>query len=126
MPSEYRTISEQMQVQAVAQANSMQESEKGDEVRATRKRDQAMDQLEEWMSFFNEIAKIALEGSPGLLKKLGIYDHTPGKTSENQGENNTTAVGTDTTAGENSKNAGENHITAGEKDKTARFYPFLG
>lgn len=67
---------EAMQVKAVADANSKQEAEKGDEVRATRLRDQALDQLDEWMSDFMKIANIALDGQEGLKKKLGIYKKT--------------------------------------------------
>ena len=65
---------ESLQVKAVEDANSKQEAEKGDVVRATKLRDQAMDKLDEWTADFKKVARIALDGHDGLLKKLGIYE----------------------------------------------------
>ena len=65
---------ESLQVKAVEDANSKQEAEKGDVVRATRVRDLALDKLDEWAADFRKVARIALDGHDGLLKKLGIYE----------------------------------------------------
>lgn len=62
----------QAQVEAVAEANSMQEQEKGDAQDATHARDAAVDALDEWMSDFYAIARIALEDRPQQLEKLGL------------------------------------------------------
>ncbi|KAB8140013.1 hypothetical protein F8S13_25345 [Chloroflexia bacterium SDU3-3] len=43
---------------------------------ATAARDAAFDALDEWMSDFIAIAKIALEDEPQLLEKLGILAHS--------------------------------------------------
>lgn len=65
---------ESIQVSAVADANSKQEAEKGDVVTATLVRDKALDKLDEWTADFKKVARIALDGHDGLLKKLGIYE----------------------------------------------------
>lgn len=59
-------------VDDVETANAAQEQEKGEAQEATRKRDQALDALDEWMSDFVAIARVALEDRPQHLEKLGV------------------------------------------------------
>lgn len=60
------------QVEAVAEANSTQEKEKGNAQDATEARDAAVEALDEWMSDFYAIARIALSDQPQQLEKLGL------------------------------------------------------
>lgn len=67
--------------------NQIKESETGDVVRATKKRDEALDELNDWMADFKKVANIALEGQDGLLKKLGIYEKEGGSKDNDQSDN---------------------------------------
>ena len=59
-------------LKAIEAANLIQEKEKGEAQAATQKRDAALDELQDWMSDFRAIAKIALEDDPQRLESLGI------------------------------------------------------
>lgn len=62
----------QAMVNAVEQAYAVQLKEKGEAQNATPVRDDAFDDLQEWMSDFVGIARIALEAQPQYLEILGI------------------------------------------------------
>jgi hypothetical protein len=64
------------EVEAVSQANLVQDKEKGEAQNATRVRDQAIDKLDKWLSDFVAIARIALESEPQLLESLGILERS--------------------------------------------------
>lgn len=46
--------------------------EKGESQDATKKKDKAMSEMEEWMNDFYAVAKIAMEDQPQLLESLGL------------------------------------------------------
>tara|TARA_R110002050_G_scaffold89774_1_gene188980 strand:- start:37267 stop:37446 length:180 start_codon:yes stop_codon:yes gene_type:complete len=46
--------------------------ESGEAQQATDDRERAMDEIDEWMSLYYTIAKIALANKPQLLEKLGV------------------------------------------------------
>ena len=62
----------QVDLEAVQTANISQQKEKGDAQAARETRDEAIDNLDDWLSDFIAIAKIALEEKPQLMESLGI------------------------------------------------------
>jgi hypothetical protein len=50
----------------------VQLKEKGEAQAATEARDKALDNLQEWMSDYIAVARIALEDEPQLMEMLGI------------------------------------------------------
>ena len=60
------------ELKAIETANLTQEKEKGEAQAATQKRDAALDALQDWLSDYLAVAKVALEDNPQLLEGLGI------------------------------------------------------
>lgn len=52
--------------------NQAQETERGEAQAVTVARDQAIDDLGEWMADFRKVARVALDDNPQLLEELGI------------------------------------------------------
>ena len=67
-----RLEAEQALIQAVLDANLVQEKEKGEAQEATQQRDAKLDEMDEWMADFKVIALVALEENPQWLEKLGF------------------------------------------------------
>ena len=61
----------------VEQANLAQEKEKGEAQAATQTRDTALDELQDWLSDYLAIAKVAMEEEPQLLEGMGILVRSP-------------------------------------------------
>ncbi|MGC1309071.1 MAG: hypothetical protein WA885_17740 [Phormidesmis sp.] len=65
------------EIEAIETANLAQEKEKGEAQAATQKRDVALDELQDWLSDYLAIAKVALEADPQLLEGLGVLQRSP-------------------------------------------------
>ena len=62
----------QTKVEQAFTLKTSQEQEKGEAQEATQKRDAAIAALDEWLSDFKVVARIALEDTPQLLEALGL------------------------------------------------------
>ena len=60
------------ELEEVEKKYNKQLQDKGEAQAATNTRDEALDVLEEWMSAYIAIARVALEDEPQLLEMLGI------------------------------------------------------
>ena len=58
-------------VQAVYDANAVQDKERGEAQEATLVRDAKLDELDEWVARYKQVAQLALEDSPQMLEQLG-------------------------------------------------------
>lgn len=58
-------------VQAVIDAKSQQNTERGQAQEATKARDAKMDELDQWISAYKIVAEVALDESPQKLEQLG-------------------------------------------------------
>lgn len=62
----------QSQVEQTFTLNTIQEQEKGEAQAATQQRNAAIEALDEWLSDFKTVARIALEDNPQLLESLKL------------------------------------------------------
>jgi len=62
----------QSQAEQAMALNSVQEQEKGEAQNTTQHRDEAIEALDDWLSDFKTVAKIALEDTPQLLEALNL------------------------------------------------------
>ena len=67
-----RLEAEAAQVRSVIDADVVQEGAKGQAQEGTLMRDEKLDALDEWMSDFKAVARIALTDNPQRLEKLGF------------------------------------------------------
>ena len=70
--TEAQLLAGQTAVVAVANLNANQEKEKSEAQKATKARDKALDDLDEWYVEFRELARIALEDDAQQLEALGL------------------------------------------------------
>jgi ribosomal 30S subunit maturation factor RimM len=66
----------QAQVNTVKEALLSQKKEIGEAQQATKIRDEAIEDLEDWLHPFIKIARIALEETPQYMEKLGILERS--------------------------------------------------
>jgi hypothetical protein len=69
---EAKLQSERAKIAACDAASQQQESAKGASQQATQERDAALKALNDWLSQFIKIARVALRDKPQLLEKMGI------------------------------------------------------
>ncbi len=62
------------QLGSTGEAHRIQGKERGDAQIATQARDAAMDALDQWVSDFIAIARLALEEEPQALEKMGVVE----------------------------------------------------
>ena len=60
------------EINAIETTRTLYLREVGESQEATREKDKALAELEEWMSDFYAVAKIAMEDQPQLLESLGL------------------------------------------------------
>jgi len=70
--TEAQLLSGQTAVVAVATLNASQEKEKSEAQKATKARDKALDNLDDWYVEFRELSRIALEDDAQRLEALGL------------------------------------------------------
>ena len=61
------------EINAIETTRTLYLKEVGESQEATKSKDQALADLEEWMSDFYAVAKIAMEDKPQLLEALGLF-----------------------------------------------------
>ena len=76
-----RLASERKKIEACEKADRDQEAAKGDAQDAARCQDRALKDLNEWVSRFLKIARVALSGNREYLEKLGVLARS-GKTKK--------------------------------------------
>ena len=59
-------------IKQVVDSNNKQEKEKGEAIESTKERDAKLDELDEWISTYQMIAKMVFEDSKDNLIKLGF------------------------------------------------------
>lgn len=79
---------ERGRISALDQANQQQEAAKGAAQQATRERDAALQSLNDWVSQYRKIARVALREKKQLLEKIGIVVRPPKNRLAAPAENN--------------------------------------
>ncbi len=67
---------ERAKISSYDQANQVQEAAKGAAQQATVVQDDALDEMDDWVSRYLKIVKVALRDDPELLEKLGILSRS--------------------------------------------------